>query len=312
MDTLTQMILGASVGAVVMGKSHGRKAALVGAICGTLPDLDVFIPYDNAVEKFTYHRGFSHSILFCILMTPVLAWLFSTVKWFGIAFKNLRVHLAIFLALLTHALLDAMTIYGTQLFWPLQTPPVGLGSIFIVDPLYSIPFLLCLLWYLIFKNYKIAVAGLMISTAYLAWSATMQYHVTQIARPQIEGQLLAQPTPLNTILWRVIVVQEGQYQVGYYSLFDDDQVIEFQPYTSIPSLLDQTSWSTKRLKWFTKGFYAVRVESGDIVLSDLRMGLEPDQYVFQFVMNDEPATKFETPRDMSRLNDIWDRMVRDL
>ena len=81
MDSLTQIVLGASVGAAIMGKTHGRKAALVGAICGTIPDLDALIPMGDPISNMTYHRGFSHSFLFCIFATPLFVWLFSKIKW---------------------------------------------------------------------------------------------------------------------------------------------------------------------------------------------------------------------------------------
>ena len=45
-----------------LGNKVGRKAVAWGAILGTLPDLDVFLPYGGSVEAFTYHRGFSHSL----------------------------------------------------------------------------------------------------------------------------------------------------------------------------------------------------------------------------------------------------------
>ncbi len=45
-----------------MPREHRRKALLVGAMLGTLPDLDVFIDFGDAVRNFTYHRGFSHSL----------------------------------------------------------------------------------------------------------------------------------------------------------------------------------------------------------------------------------------------------------
>ena len=44
MDSLTQAALGGAVGYAVLGNKVGRKAALWGAILGTLPDLDVFYP----------------------------------------------------------------------------------------------------------------------------------------------------------------------------------------------------------------------------------------------------------------------------
>ena len=53
MDSLTQAALGAAIGEAVLGKKIGRKAAILGAIGGTIPDLDVFIGrllYQNEIQ----------------------------------------------------------------------------------------------------------------------------------------------------------------------------------------------------------------------------------------------------------------------
>ena len=41
MDSLTQIVLGASVAEATLGKKIGNKAILLGAIAGTIPDLDI-------------------------------------------------------------------------------------------------------------------------------------------------------------------------------------------------------------------------------------------------------------------------------
>ena len=67
MDSLTQIVLGAAVGEAVAGRKMGAKAALWGAIAGTIPDLDVFFTaFYHPIEGALVHRGFSHSILFLI------------------------------------------------------------------------------------------------------------------------------------------------------------------------------------------------------------------------------------------------------
>jgi len=43
MDSVTQLVLGASVSAVCVPAQHRRKALVLGAALGTLPDLDVII-----------------------------------------------------------------------------------------------------------------------------------------------------------------------------------------------------------------------------------------------------------------------------
>ncbi len=92
MDSLTQVVLGSAVGYAVLGNKIGRKAALWGAALGTLPDLDVFIPYGGPVEAFTYHPGFSHSFIVHLLISPLIVWLILKIhsgmqihkaRWFG-------------------------------------------------------------------------------------------------------------------------------------------------------------------------------------------------------------------------------------
>ena len=134
MDSVTQIVLGASVAGVCAPAGSRRRALLVGAALGTLPDLDVLIDYGGAVENYTYHRGFSHS-LFVLAPFALLLWVVLSKFWTPVRQAPGRWYLAIFLALATHPLLDAHTSYGTQLLWPLTPPPVAWSTIFIIDPL---------------------------------------------------------------------------------------------------------------------------------------------------------------------------------
>src|SRR5690606_4992466 len=144
MDSITQAVLGASLQGALLGRWQGRKALLYGALLGTLPDLDVVIDYGDAVANMTYHRGFSHSLLVLGILSVVLAWLVRRFRPHP-DYSALRLWFCIWLILTTHVLLDAFTTYGTQLFWPLTTPPVAISSIFIIDPLYTLPLLLAVL-----------------------------------------------------------------------------------------------------------------------------------------------------------------------
>ena len=76
MDSLTQIVLGASVGEAILGKKIGNKAMLWGAIAGTIPDLDVLLRYfTDEISSTQMHRGFSHSIVFAVLIAPLLGWI---------------------------------------------------------------------------------------------------------------------------------------------------------------------------------------------------------------------------------------------
>ena len=67
MDSITQATLGAAIGQALLGKKIGGKAAVLGAIVATIPDLDVvLLPLYDSLQRISIHRGFSHSILFSV------------------------------------------------------------------------------------------------------------------------------------------------------------------------------------------------------------------------------------------------------
>ena len=78
MDSLTQIALGAAVSVAVMGRRTAVwKAAVWGAVAGTLPDLDVVIDHGNPVLNMVRHRAESHSLFYLTLFAPLLAGLAS-------------------------------------------------------------------------------------------------------------------------------------------------------------------------------------------------------------------------------------------
>lgn len=309
MDSLTQLALGAAVGTAVLGRRAGPRAALWGALCGTLPDLDVLIPYGDPVRDFTYHRGVSHSLFWLTLAAPLVAWLIARCQRGFSRDRGLRFRdwlLLAWLALVTHPLLDAFTVYGTQLLLPFTDYPVGFGSIFIIDPLYTVPLLVGVIAACGLHGRAPARAarwngvGLAASTAYLAWSLVAQWHVGNVVeRTAAAGNLdgsrtLVTPTPFNTLVWRVVVMDDDAYYEGFRSLLDDGGTITLQRHAHDPALLARVrdDWTIRRLAWFSKGFYAVR-EIDDhgrpqVVMTDLRMGQTP-WFVFSFVVAEHTA-----------------------
>jgi inner membrane protein len=193
MDSLSQLALGAAVGVAVMGRRTAVwKAAAWGAVCGTLPDLDVVIDYGDPIRNMTLHRAESHAIFWLTLLSPLLAWLAAKVH--GEMDRFRRWWLAVWLALVTHPLLDLMTVYGTQIALPFTDRPFGVGSIFIIDPLYTLPLLVGVVAALVARDPARGVrwnaAGLVLSTAYLAWSFGAQQHVASIAEASLRTQAI--------------------------------------------------------------------------------------------------------------------------
>lgn len=327
MDSVSQLVLGAAVAAACVPARHRRKALLVGAALGTLPDLDVFIDYGDGVSNMTFHRGFTHS-LFVLLPFALLSWAALRRVWAPVREAPGAWLAAIVLALGTHPLLDSLTVYGTQLFWPLAAPPVMGGSLFIIDPLYTLPLLVAVLVAAFAGESRragTAVAlGLALSTGYAGWSLVAQRHVDAIAAdslrgtPHVDAPRLVVAMPFTTLAWRIVVLTPEGYLEGERSLVADDGPIAFIEHRFERRLLDEAGglWAVQRLLWFSHGFQRADVVDGELRLGDLRMGQHPTFFFTHAVARREggawvPADnrQIEQPRVREgQLAGLWRRV----
>lgn len=284
MDSLTQIVLGAAVGEAVLGKKVGNKAMLYGAIAGTIPDLDTFASaFTDTITAIEIHRGFTHSIAFSILFAPVFGWLISKIERKSIAtWQNWS--WLMFWGLFTHPLLDSHTTWGTQLFWPLETR-LAYKNIFVIDPLYTLPFLVFLILAMrqkrgTEKRRKYNQLGLIISSIYLLIITpglklyTFNKFTEALDNQEIPYKKIeTKPSPLNAILWSANVEVDDAYLIGNYSVFDS-QPVEFTSHAKNHALLGD--WSerpnVKRLIKISEGWYTISEKDGDIYFNDLRFG----------------------------------------
>ncbi len=296
MDSITQIVLGAAVGEVLLGKKIGRKAALYGAFFGTFPDLDV-LWVKNAVDSFTEHRSFSHSLFVLLLVSPVFAWLMK--QWHPLTIMKEDQSqdtnsfqyfvFSVYTMLATHPILDWFTVYGTQLLWPFNKFPFGLSSVYIVDPLYTLPFLICLLITIKTRKRTPVIVGLILSSSYLVWSLFAQSMQNEHFEADLKQKgivavgSMTLPMPLNTFLWKNIAMTEDGYWITFRSVFDPKNLpLKSQFFRSDSTLLPrEQTHDVKKLQAFTKGFYQVVERDGQVWLSDLRMG-GFGRFVFNF------------------------------
>jgi len=298
MDSLTQIVLGGAVAAAIAPPAHRRAALLAGAALGTLPDLDtlpIALLTSDPIARMVLHRGLSHSLL-------VLPWIAAAIWWGFWRFGHGRVKQApkrwfwaIQLGLITHPLLDAFTVYGTQLWWPLNTPPTMWASVFIIDPAYTIWLLLaCVLaWYLRQRPWasRVLVVALALSTSYLGFSLLAKNVIERHAQHGLAAIGLADaprfsvPMPFTTLLWRVVALTPDGYVIGDRSLLADHGPMQFVHFSSDTQVLAEVAQfpALQQLTWFNRGFMRVKMVDDALVISDLRMGLEPD-YNFNFII----------------------------
>ena len=286
MDSITQVVLGASVGEAVLGKKAGKKAPIWGAICGTIPDLDIVANFFmDELSATVVHRGFTHSILFSFIAAPVIGYLIHKIhkeewgtskEWTKLAFWSL----------LTHPLLDCFTTWGTQLFYPISSYRVAFNNIFVVDPLYTLPFLIFLIlaitrsreskWRKIWNW-----TGLIISSFYLVLTITNKLVVDAVFTNSLHAQgkstvrLSTYPSPLNNILWYCLAEDPYGFNVGYYSLLGDRNNISYLYIPKNEQLIQghEDDRAIEKLEWMSKGFYTIEEKDGVFLFHDLRFGL---------------------------------------
>ncbi|MEM9525558.1 MAG: metal-dependent hydrolase, partial [Bacteroidota bacterium] len=208
-----------------------------------------------------------------------------------------------FLAIATHPILDCFTAYGTQFWQPFAKTRVAWNTISVADPIYTIPFLLLLIWARtqvqasVWRR-RLNRAGLAMSSIYLALTVANYFNVEDVLEDSIAAEGIAAkehvigPTILNNVLWSGTVRGEKDiYYFSQYSLFDEER--RFEPFTRIegnhqllaPYAKDR---DVRILRWFTKGFYNVMPgqEVGAVQVNDLRFGLlakdpeSPASYIF--------------------------------
>lgn len=379
MDSLTQIVLGAAVGEATLGKKVGNRAMLWGAIAGTIPDLDVFTRhFTDPISANLMHRGFTHSLLFCILLAPILGYAVKkSARWSFIGFfaiisgylllsipsivaQSIVVTvflilsllsyryapktdeasikgwtLLFFLSLVTHPLLDAHTDWGTQFFWPFEYR-LAYKNIFVADPLYTLPFLLCVVTAMFFKRTNpkrrfFNNAGLFISSGYMLLSLFFKGYAhahfeDELSRQGIEYvEMDTRPTPLNTILWNAQIETKNGYIVGYYSLFDKDYKVQFSHEFAKNKHIKDSLGNPKvlqQLERFTAGWYRMHYEGDKLFLTDIRFGqfgVDPNNspFIWQYeVFKDEngEVQAVQVPRRFSgdqmgeAISGLWSRI----
>jgi inner membrane protein len=314
MDSISQAALGAAVGVAVMGRRRPVwQSALTGAVIGTLPDLDVLIDKGDEISDMVLHRAETHAFFWQALAAPLIAAMAAWVTRTRALY--LRWWLLVLLVLLTHSMLDAMTVYGTRVGLPFTDQPFGIGSLFIIDPAYTLPLLAGLLLTFVARNpqrLRWNTAGLALSTLYAGWSVVAQGIVTDrvMADEAIRGaghdRVLVTPTPFNTLLWRIVVIEQDSYLEGFHSLLDPPaRPIRFERLARGGELEAKTARFDKAnmIRDFSHGFYALADDGKRVSISDLRMGQHP-HYAFSFAFAEhqsEPLRAIEPLRFSRRI-----------
>lgn len=331
MDSITHLFYGGVIAAAIAPRQHRRAALLAGTVLNTLPDLDVLplLLSDDPIVRMTWHRAATHS-WFVLPLVAWGIWAFFRRRGGRVAQAPTRWWWAIFACLMAHPLLDSFTVYGTQLLWPLPVPPLMWSSLFIIDPLFTAAWLAAFVAAMVAGSRqwggKALAAGIVLGVGYVGWSLLAKSLVQREADRALAAMGLADaprfsvPMPFNTLLWRVVAMTPSGFVEGERSLVADHGPMVFRGYPSNVQALRQAAAipAVQELGWFNHGFQKAQIRDGQLVLSDLRMGAEPD-YSFNFAVAEPdgdgwraiPPQQLRWPWEASRrLGDMWQRIWR--
>jgi len=257
---------------------------LFGAIAQSIPDIDIISSlWLGPAENLLAHRGFTHSILFAVLITGLLA--FIAKRWYQQRI-SLRFWMLLFgINIFVHIFIDALNAYGTGWFEPFSHQRISFHTLFVVDPLFTVwPFIAVIVLLFIVKNHRWRSfwwkIGVGLSSLYLVYAFINRVNVSVEVKHSLSKQdipyqkLLITPTPFNSLLWYVVAGDSRGFYTGYRSVFDTKESMDLAYFPRNESLLSTVhdQESLQLLKRFSQGYYTVEKWNDSLVFNDLRFG----------------------------------------
>lgn len=315
MDSLTHIAIGACIGEAFFGKTIGKKAMLWGALAQSVPDIDfVAALWMSPAENLLAHRGFTHSILFILIASPLLALVAE--KWHRPHNILLRKWVMFFAFQgFLHIFIDAFNNYGVGWFEPFSHYRVSFNTLFVADPFFSLWPGIALIALIFLNRWNPKRKfwwrfGLAVSALYLSYciinKISIDNAVKEIAAKQKikYNEYFSTPTPLNNWLWYIVLASDSGYNIGFRSLFDSQKQMTFEYFPRNNFLLDSVDnfENLQKLIRFSKNFYTIEKYSDTLVFNDLRFGQiigwnnPKEQFVFHYFLKQTADNRFVMQR----------------
>jgi inner membrane protein len=304
MDSITHIAIGALIGDAVAGKSLGKRALIIGAVCQSIPDIDFIGSFFlSPTENLLAHRGFTHSFLFGVFITILFSWIASRSKRFPVlSIRNWMWFIG--LEVLVHLLLDSLNAYGVGWLEPFSSRRFSFNVIFVADPLYSLWLgVACVGMLIVYKDYerrkRFVFLGLLISSLYLCVCLINKTIINKRIESTLKSKgveckrYFATPTAFNNMLWYCVVEVDSSFYIGYSSIWDSSNEISFIKFDHQRYLIANTSddEEIENLIKFSNGYFTVeQIEDGTLLFNDLRFGRiagwqnQPTEFSFHYYL----------------------------
>jgi inner membrane protein len=291
MDPLTQGALGAVLPQATAHSRQAASAGLLGFFAGMAADLDVLMRSSvDPLLFLEFHRHFTHSLVFIpiggLLCAVVLHALLGRRR--GLSFRQSWVFCTLGYA--THGLLDACTSYGTLLLWPFSDERFAFSTISIIDPLFTLPLLVAVVFAARRKNVTYARLGLLWAVGYMAlgqWQrneAMDMGYALAAAREHTPQRLAAKPSFANILVWKIVYETGDRYHVDAVRatlaprVFEGVAVQKLDVDRDMPWLEKSSQQATdiERFRWFSNGYIARDPVDQNRVI-DIRYSMVPNE-----------------------------------
>ena len=292
MDPISQGALGAALPQGVSRKETIKTTTWLGVLSGMAPDIDVVIrSSSNPILFLEYHRQFTHALAFIPFGALICAAIFY--RWSRPVLNFSQTYLVCLLAYSTHALLDACTTYGTQLFWPFSDYRVAWNNVSVVDPIATLPLLVCVICaYRATETDKIrryARVGLVWFIGYLLIGVMQNERAEQAGlqlardRGHVPEKIGAKPGFGNLLLWKTIYEYDNHYYVDAMraglnvNSYQGTRVEKLNIAEDFPWLDPQSQQARdlERFQWFSNGYVAKGKSKNSVI--DIRYSMLPNE-----------------------------------
>jgi inner membrane protein len=262
-------------------------------LAGIAPDVDVFIrSATDPLMAVEFHRHFTHSLAFAPLGALVVVGLVYAWR------RNVREQLGALwcvglAAWVSHCLLDAMTSYGTLLWWPFNRDRVGWDVISIIDPWFTLPLLAAVVMAVRLGRRWVAAAGLAWAACVLALGGVQKQRALAIqeriasARGHAIVRAEVMPAFASQTVWRSLYESDGRLhsdrirvpwwgRVTWVEGASLDRVTH-EDLTGAERARNEGSRAFERFEWFSDGWLA-RAPGAPEVIGDMRYSMRAEAF----------------------------------
>jgi inner membrane protein len=325
LDSLTHIVLGSCIGEAFFEKGFGKKAMVWGALAQSIPDIDfIASSWLSPADNLLAHRGFTHSVLFGLLIVPLFAFIADRVhKPHNIAWRTWLIFFAT--EVFVHLFIDGFNNYGVGWFEPFSHARISFNTIYVADPFFSISPGIAFFFLIILNRYHPKRKfwwkfGVFIPVIYLLYCCTNKIRVDNEVRKSFTEQgiphqrYFTTPAPLQNWLWYIVSGDDSGYYVAFRSMFDTKKEIQVQYFPRNDSLLSSVSdhEDLQKLIRFSQQFYTLEKWNDTLVFNDLRFGQiigwqnPQEKFVFHYYLQHPDDNKLVVQRGRFAK---WDKQV---